>query len=88
MRQEELFVTVMRMKPGQCLNVYQPDFWEAVQGSIKSLLLDGPVRESDVKEFIRQIQNNWSVRVTESIDGKTYTILKLAEDYQWLRKSL
>jgi hypothetical protein len=77
MRQADLLSAVMRMKVGQAITLRYDELREAADGSIKSPLLDGPARLSDVDEFIHQIKNNWNIRVTRNLCKHEYTIYKV-----------
>lgn len=65
MTQTELFVIVSKMKPGQRFQINGKQLVECANGSIKSILLDGPARDSDVREFIEKISQNWGVKVQQ-----------------------
>lgn len=76
MNQIELMVTCQNMEPGQRLNVSDSDMRQAASGSIKSLLFDGPVRESDVAAFVDQIQQNWGVSVRQNLMSGEWVVSK------------
>lgn len=76
MRQTELMVRVMQMQAGQCLKISSESMREAASGSLKSVF-DGPVRRSDVDEFVKQISENWRVDVTELMDRDGWILRKL-----------
>ncbi len=75
MRQTELLATVMRLPEGQSIAIRAEDIIEAVEGSLRSAL-DGPVRDSDIKEFKENIECNWGVEVSENIAHGGWIISK------------
>ena len=76
MRQEDLLVKVMSMKPGQRIDIGIKSMLSCAEGSIRSILLDGPARKSDIDEFVRNIERNWNVSVICDEVGQIWKICK------------
>lgn len=76
MDQIELMQEVNKMKPGMRMKLQHHELVRLAQGSMRSLLLDGPVRECDINEFLRQIERNWGLIVQRNQLDKSATIEK------------
>ncbi|MGT4672481.1 hypothetical protein ACO2CR_00610 [Aeromonas caviae] len=63
MNQIELMQEVNKMKPGQRLKLQHHELVSLSEGSKRSLLFDGPVRESDIDEFLHHLEQNWGLVV-------------------------
>lgn len=74
MRQAELLVLSMSLKEGQAVNISEEDIREAVRGGMSSIF--DSVRDSDIKDFIETISNNWSVEMRHDRINKQWTMFK------------
>lgn len=75
MRQIDLMVITQRMDEGMAYRLSRSDMMNCAEGNLSSLLFDS-VRESDIDNFIKQIENNWDVSVKQNILDGSYTIHK------------
>lgn len=73
--QIKLMLLSQQLQPGQCIVIVRDDMIKAAAGSLTSLLFDS-VRESDIDNFARKIEQSWGI--TMSCDPMTgnYTMCK------------
>lgn len=79
MKSIDLMRVVTSMKDGEAIKLSREDMLEAASAIIDSLLLDY-VRESDIDDFIDQIENNWDIVVTKNLFGNDYLILNIGAE--------
>lgn len=76
MNQIELMLTVEQMDPGQWLNLSREKLVRLAEGSMRSLLLDGPVRSEDIDQFLKQLEVNWGLKVQRNLLDESAIIEK------------
>lgn len=76
MNQIELMLTVEQMDPGQRLNLSREKLVRLAEGSMRSLLLDGPVRSEDIDQFLKQLEVNWGLKVQRNLLDESAIIEK------------
>lgn len=74
MRQIELLSLVMKMNKGEAVIISRVGIKEAVSGSFSSFAV---IRDYDIIDFIKTIEENWDIRVTEVEGGDQFRITKL-----------
>lgn len=75
MKQIQMLVIADRLPEGKAICISGRYMREAAGGDLS--MLDGPVRDSDVTEYIAQISPNWGVRITYDHFRDVYTMHKL-----------
>ena len=66
--QIHLLRIVMGMNLWQCIQLTYDDLVRCAQDNLKSRLFE-TVRQSDIDQFIKQIEENWELIITPKISG-------------------
>lgn len=76
MEQMKLFEIIQRMSPGQEIDLRREEMLACAEGNIKSLLFDGPARDSDIAEFVSQLSENWGLHITHDFVKDKWKLVK------------
>lgn len=86
--QTDAMIIANSMAPGQCFLFTHPQMRHLAEGSIRSLLFDGPARNSDIEQFVRTTSENWNVVWHEDPFRRTWTMQKQMPPQKQLYKSI
>ena len=73
----KLMLLSQELLPGKSITIPRDWMMQAVRRTLSSLLFDN-VRDSDIKEFIQKIEQNWEIEITENMETGNYTMHKPA----------
>ena len=78
MRQLDLLQIVMGMKKGQAYKLTREDMLGCADGMLESAF-DGPPRQSDINDFIKDASQNWGVEFKHDLLSDMWTMCKIEE---------
>jgi hypothetical protein len=76
MIQSALLQQVISLPKGMAINISKEVIWQAAREEFTGLDYMCGVTRKDVSDFIKKIEKNWDIHITENMEQRTYTIIK------------
>ncbi len=74
MNQIQLMQICESLQPGKAINISRQDMYDCARGDLSSLLFCS-LNKSDVEDFIKKIETNWEISITENPIDNSYRLL-------------